>query len=741
MVGSDALTAGPTARDPRRLAEELRLLAADARVAVHRGALEELAGEIGTPELLARWSGTDLAGIYADQDMFLDVPPGAGSAAAGAAARGPDRRWAVRRERWARTLAGSTGVLVFLPLLVTWAGLGAAAWSYQRMRDTGKGGGESFLALWQQGFDGHLWPVFHFDVMVAHTVLALGGLITAAALRQRQEHADDASVRLFAARLAGALAQVQTLAAQAAQTEPLRFARELQEAAADLRALGELAAALHKESRDLIAQARRTSALTRSAAEALSLGVTGLRTAASAVETSASTASRAARDAGKGAEVLSAEVTRVMDDMGREVREAARTAAGELTAAAGEAAARIGTAAGEAAAREESAARRGAELLDRTAEAMGGNLGSARASLESAAGELAGVVGRLDGTVAALPEALGSSAADGADRIGWAYDQAVLALATGLREDAEAVSAELAARLAQSRELARRWEEAEDAARRSRAETEDGLRSGIAEFREALRRVVAGIEESAGRGAVPDSMPVPVPVPGASAAGGAAGGGRVDPGAVDPSPLDPGRVDPGRVDPGRADPGRVADGDGSPDADAGPAGSTAPGPVAAGTVLGDRADPGAGPGTDGAGRALSGPRASATVEFTRPPAARERRSEPGPAAEAGQPVTAGPAGPAAGGVPASAHRERADGHGRSGERGTRGHEPPGELPGPPPAPGEAAPGRRGDGVPLPAPGPADAVPEGYRDEEEPRTQRLRPGGGPGHGSRAGAEER
>ncbi|MEU5403385.1 hypothetical protein ABZ348_29320 [Streptomyces sp. NPDC005963] len=499
MARSDVPAAGPTGRNPRQLAAELSSLAMDPRVAVHRTALIELAGDITNPERLARWSGTDLVAVYSAPGTLLNVPEpippavrarGAPPARSAAGSEG----WRARRQRWARTFAGWAGALVFLPLLVTWAGLGAAAWAYQKMREAGKGGGESFLGLWQQGFAGELWAPFHFDVMVLYTVLALGGLIAATRLRSRQESADERATGVFAARLAGALVQVQALASGAAHMTPLRFAEELQGAAGNLRTLGELAGSVQRETRELVEQARETATLTRSAAEALGAAVAGLQKAAAAVETSAGHASQAAEGAGRGADVLSHEVVKVLGEMGQRVRESAHAAAGELSAAATDAVRRIEEAADDASAHEEDAVRRGVELLDRTAGALGGTLDGARTALEFAAVELGGATEQLNGTVAALPQALEGAAADGAERIGWAYDRAVAALVVSLRGEVRAVTGELASQMVQLQELAGRRENAELAARVTRAETEEGLRSAVDEFRRTLEAVAASVE-------------------------------------------------------------------------------------------------------------------------------------------------------------------------------------------------------------------------------------------------------
>ncbi|MBK3627924.1 hypothetical protein JHN59_24370 [Streptomyces sp. MBT49] len=495
--------AGPTGREPGRVAAELRTLATDARVAVHRVALEELAEDLPLPDRLARWAGTDLVAAYAARDTFL---PGHSPEARGGPADGRRGR-RDRAARFTRALAGAGSALVFLPLLLTWAGLGAAAWAYQDMRAEGTGDGETFLALWQSGFAGHLPLPFHFDFLVGYTVTALCGLVLATALRQRHERAEDLASRVLAARLSGALAQVQALAAEAAQATPPRFGEELRGAARSLRALGELAGKAQQETAELIAEASRTSSLTRAAALSLGDGVRELRSAAESVASSTDSASRAAQEAHQGAQVLSGEAGKVVDGMDRAVRRAAGAAAEELSAAAADAVRRVSDAAEAAAGREETAAHRSAELLRRSGEDMTGAFAAARVALESAAGELAATVERLDRTVTGLPRALESSAADGAERIGWAYDQAVVALAATLREDVRTVCGELAGHVVQLRELSRLREDAEREAGDRSAHTARELRVAVEEFHSVLHDVAGLLRDAT------DTLVRPRPAP------------------------------------------------------------------------------------------------------------------------------------------------------------------------------------------------------------------------------------
>ncbi|MBC7268296.1 MAG: hypothetical protein H5T76_06165, partial [Streptomyces sp.] len=209
----DSARPGPTHRHPAALAVELTELSGHPRLTRHSAALRELAASVRGGTGLADWAGGSLVAAYGGPDA-LDPDPGA----------------AGRRGRRFGSLAGA---LVFLPLLITWVGLGAAAWANRRMREAGSDAEGSFLTLWQQGFDGHLWPVLRFDMMALWTVLALAALAVATLLRHQTEQRDEQQRLVLSQRLSGALAQTEALAARAAAATPARFAQELQGAAAE----------------------------------------------------------------------------------------------------------------------------------------------------------------------------------------------------------------------------------------------------------------------------------------------------------------------------------------------------------------------------------------------------------------------------------------------------------------------------------------------------------------------------
>ncbi|MEU5123915.1 hypothetical protein AB0G80_34450, partial [Streptomyces asoensis] len=168
---------------------------------------------------------------------------------------------------------------------------------------------------------------------------------------------------------------------------------------------------------------------------------------------------------------------------------------------------------GHDAGREETAAHRSAELLRRSGEDMTGAFAAARVALESAARELAATVERLDRTVTGLPRALESSAADGAERIGWAYDQAVVALAATLREDVRTVSGELAGHVVQLRELSRLREDTEREAGDRSAHTARELRVAVEEFHSVLHDVAGLLRDATDTLARPRPAPPTTDVP------------------------------------------------------------------------------------------------------------------------------------------------------------------------------------------------------------------------------------
>ncbi|MEV7579224.1 hypothetical protein [Streptomyces erythrochromogenes] len=558
---------GPTHRDPQALAAELRELAAHPRAGSHSTALRELSEAVARGSGLEVWAGGGLVAAYGGPDAL---------------AAGPDED-AARGRR----LGALPTVLVFVPLLITWFGLGAAAWAYQRMRDSGSTAQGSFLTLWQQGFDGRLWPVLRFDMMALWTVLALSALATATLMRHRWEERDEGERRLLSQRLSGALAQTQALAAGAAAASPGRFAAELQGAAEQLRALLGQAATVQQCARDLIVQADGAAGRSVAATAALDSAADALLSGTAQMRTSAQGASAAAEQVAAGSRLLAESVDTAVASLRTSVAEsfvtAGRDAAGLIGAAGESVASRFDTVAAAAEARGADAAGHAAASMDRVGREVHDALTAARGSFAESTQLLGSAVDGLDRSLAALPSALESSASEGAERIGMAYELAVAALAASLRGEVRAVSAELADRIEELRDVAADRQAAEHDLRAGHQRYEARLGAAVAEFHDSLRTLTKALRE-AGLAAAPED--------------GVGTRGPETHGTATAHPAETARSTPGPAGPGRATPGAGTPGTGTPR-------TAGPGTGTPGTP--DLAGPGTGaPAADGPAREPDG---------------------------------------------------------------------------------------------------------------------------------------
>ncbi|MFF3457198.1 hypothetical protein ACFYXH_23330 [Streptomyces sp. NPDC002730] len=485
-------TAGPTHHEPKRLAAELRDLAGHPLCAVHGEALRRLADAVnsGSEDELRMWAGGGLVAAYCGPDALT---------AATAAESGGARR----------LLHALPSVLVFAPLLVTWAGLGAAAYAYQRMRDSGEGAdsgpSESFLTLWQQGFDGHLWPVLHFDMMVVYTVVALLALMGTTVLSRLRDTAEETERRLIVPRLSGALAQVEALAARAAHSSPAHFAQELQGAATGLRALLVQAADVQERAHDLLSEAGAATEQHLAAVKALESAVAELRAGTADVRESVHVATEAAGEVATGTRLLTDELAKSGSAMAEGMDRAGRLAAERIGGAGQLTAARIDKAAREARERETAAADRTAQWMRQAVQEVTGSLTAVRASTAESTQVLTATLGGLDRTLAALPAALERAAAEGAERIGTAYDLAVAALAVSLREEVHTVTTELAARIAELREATLTQQNGQTRAHTRLLETVEELHGALRSLADTL---------AAGPPAPPSPPTLSLPLPG-----------------------------------------------------------------------------------------------------------------------------------------------------------------------------------------------------------------------------------
>ncbi|MFF4252499.1 hypothetical protein ACFY1L_14950 [Streptomyces sp. NPDC001663] len=308
---------GPTFLDRKVLSTELTDLLDKHpdRLAARRPELKTLADDLNQGNRLQTWAEIDLMEAFVRPES-LTAPP---------AGPPPGTPWWRRAPRDG-VLEAVLGVLVFIPLLVTWFGLREAVRAYGELsREHPKQATRPFLQLWQTGFGGHLAEVGRFENVALMAVVLITLLVllsvwhahTRTRAEREEENRQAGDERLLGS-LASLLSRVQLCLAPHRAASPDQFSKELTRAAQQLQNLLKTANGSHKRLADgADAVAKATDAL-QQAAGALSAEVPRLATAADRVE--------AAVKAG----------TSATDQVRQDSKESARVIADRLQSAAGE---------------------------------------------------------------------------------------------------------------------------------------------------------------------------------------------------------------------------------------------------------------------------------------------------------------------------------------------------------------------------------------------------------------------
>ncbi|WP_337063052.1 hypothetical protein [Kineococcus sp. G2] len=245
--------AHPLDGDLLHLAGETAALAAEEAQEHRAGTLRSLEGALRAQDDLGRWADCDLFAV-------LDVD--------GPGAPAPERR-SLLRSGALRT------VLVFAPVMVTWAGLLFAGRAYGEMTEAGENGeGLSFLQLWLDGFGGRTF--FSLDRVAELAVALITAAIVVSVATDRRHRADDEAaaaadaahrhrLRALASRVTLALAPHRS---NAAEQLGAHFERGLTE-------LGRLVAEtirLHADTSTLVGHVRAASSTAIEAARAANAG-------------------------------------------------------------------------------------------------------------------------------------------------------------------------------------------------------------------------------------------------------------------------------------------------------------------------------------------------------------------------------------------------------------------------------------------------------------------------------------
>ncbi|MFG7942106.1 hypothetical protein [Streptomyces cacaoi] len=258
--------------DKTALVRQLRELAEAPPLALRRNELLALADDLDQDGRLDRWAEVDLLNAFVRTESLAAKPaapvrtgPLRALAALPAAVAREYRSGGVRglllwardglRERPVRDtfLEALLGMLVFVPLLITWFGLREAVRAYGELSvDDPKESTRPFLQLWQSGFGGHLAPLGRFEnvalaaVLLIALLVVLSGWHTRVRARTERDEAEWHEEREhLLGRLAATLTPVQVLLAAHRGASPGQFGAELTKAARRMERLAAKADSSH----------------------------------------------------------------------------------------------------------------------------------------------------------------------------------------------------------------------------------------------------------------------------------------------------------------------------------------------------------------------------------------------------------------------------------------------------------------------------------------------------------------
>lgn len=238
--------------DTTGLAGELEDLARDPALALRQDELRGLAQDLKTGTDLGQWAEVDLVAAFARPESLAGQPPPPRPPRAAGLVRGVRssprdaprllREWLRARSGWDGPLEAALGILVFVPLLVTWYGLWSASQAYAELSaDDPEQATRPFLQLWQSGFDERLSPVERFGSVALMAALLIMVIVVVAVLhalaRSRGERArrrEEQAGELLMGRLVSVLTRTQLALVPYRAASPQQFTASLSRAAGRL---------------------------------------------------------------------------------------------------------------------------------------------------------------------------------------------------------------------------------------------------------------------------------------------------------------------------------------------------------------------------------------------------------------------------------------------------------------------------------------------------------------------------
>ena len=201
--------------------------------------LASLAKDLDNGERLDSWAEVDITASFSPEQSI------------GAAPTEP---------RWGRFLEHLPTVLVFFPILVTWAGLSFAANAYSRSQGDAALEGLSFLERWQGGFNGSLPAFLTFDNVAYSTLGAIGLLICAvvaqSVYRKKAETQAETERADLARRLTSVMTAVQFELGTVRLGGPARMATDLGAGVENMREMNRLSQQAQQEVRVTLTETR-----------------------------------------------------------------------------------------------------------------------------------------------------------------------------------------------------------------------------------------------------------------------------------------------------------------------------------------------------------------------------------------------------------------------------------------------------------------------------------------------------
>ncbi|WP_055570203.1 hypothetical protein, partial [Streptomyces atriruber] len=274
--------------DKALIVKELRRLAALPALAPRSTELTVLQQDLSASNQLHHWAEIDLVQAYVRPESVRATASGTSG-------------------RHDRLLEASLGVLVFIPLLITWFGLREAVRAYGKLAEEDpRQATRPFLQLWQSGFGGHLSSFGRFENVALMAVLLIALLVGLsvwhARVRVRTERAEDiqeAERDRLLAELASVLTRTQMLLAPHRSASPQQFTAELTKAALKMQQLTNRAERSHNALTGATTSVGQATDALKLAAQSLTKEVPKLGDAADRINTTLRTGTEETAKAGR----------------------------------------------------------------------------------------------------------------------------------------------------------------------------------------------------------------------------------------------------------------------------------------------------------------------------------------------------------------------------------------------------------------------------------------------------------